>query len=63
MRMSQAPGPVAVFSHGHLLRILAARWIGLDAAGGRLLALDTGSVSILGHERDTRAIRLWNRLA
>lgn len=54
-------GKVALFAHAHLLRILAARWIGLSAEGGRLFVLGTGSLSVLGWERETRAIVSWNR--
>jgi broad specificity phosphatase PhoE len=54
-------GKVALFAHAHILRILAARWIGLDAKDGALLALGTGSVSVLGWERETRVIERWNR--
>jgi probable phosphoglycerate mutase len=54
-------GRVALFAHAHILRILAAKWIGLPAAGGQSLALDTGSVSVLGFERETRVIEHWNR--
>jgi broad specificity phosphatase PhoE len=54
-------GKVALFAHAHILRILAARWVELDATGGALLALGTGSVSVLGWERETRVIEHWNR--
>jgi broad specificity phosphatase PhoE len=54
-------GRVALFAHAHILRILAARWIGLPATGGSVLALGTGSVSVLGSERETRVIQSWNR--
>jgi broad specificity phosphatase PhoE len=54
-------GKVALFAHAHILRILAARWIGLPATGGSLLALGTGSVSVMGWERETRVISRWNR--
>ena len=59
-RLVAEDGDVAIFSHGHLLRILAACWLGLPPDSGRLFALDTGAISILGHERITRVIRLWN---
>jgi len=54
-------GKVALFAHAHILRILAARWIGLPAVGGRLFALGTGSVSVVGFERETRVVVKWNR--
>jgi broad specificity phosphatase PhoE len=56
-----AGGDVALFGHGHVSRVIAARWLGLDANDGRLLALSTGSLSVLGWERDTRVLRSWNR--
>ena len=52
---------VALFAHAHLLRILAARWVGLPAVDGRLFVLGTGSLSVLGWERETRVIVSWNR--
>ena len=52
---------VARFAHAHILRILAARWIGLEARDGSLFVLGTGSVSVLGWEKETRVVQRWNR--
>lgn len=56
-------GDVALFAHGHLLRVLAACWLGQPPDAGRLYALDAGSVSVLGYERDVRVISQWNLTA
>jgi broad specificity phosphatase PhoE len=56
----ESGGDVALFAHGHLLRILAACWLGLPPRDGALLALDPATVSILGYEREQSVIRLWN---
>jgi probable phosphoglycerate mutase len=53
-------GDVALVAHGHSLRILTARWLGLDADGGRLFALGTGTLSTLGGEHDIPVITSWN---
>ena len=53
-------GDVLVFAHGHFLRILAARWLGLGPDGGRLFALDSATLSTLGYERETAVLRDWN---
>ena len=58
---ADAPQAVALFAHAHILRILASRWIGLPAVDGKMLALGTGSVSVLGFEREQRVISRWNR--
>jgi broad specificity phosphatase PhoE len=54
-------GPVLVFAHGHLLRILTAYWLGLEARDARLFALQTATMSVLGHEHANRVIRMWNQ--
>jgi broad specificity phosphatase PhoE len=53
-------GDVALFAHGHILRILAACWLGLPPKDGSLFALDTAAVSTLGYEHQTRVITRWN---
>jgi probable phosphoglycerate mutase len=53
-------GDVMLFAHGHVLRTLAARWVGLSPESGELLALSTGTLSALGYEREIAVIWLWN---
>jgi probable phosphoglycerate mutase len=60
-RLREAGGDAAVFAHGHVLRVLAARWLGLEPELGRLFALETATLSVLGYEREAAVIRLWNR--
>ncbi len=57
----RAEGDVALFAHGHVLRVLAACWLGLPPSSGQLFALGTASCCVLGHELDARVLRLWNR--
>ncbi|WP_134764534.1 histidine phosphatase family protein [Nocardioides sp. 1609] len=55
-----ASGPVIAFAHGHSLRVLTARWLGLPVSEGRLFKLDTATISLLGHERESPVVIRWN---
>lgn len=58
--LGEVQRPVAIFSHGHMLRVLGARWIELDPHEGARLGLAAGAISILGHERATAILASWN---
>lgn len=62
-RVRAAEGNVALFAHGHALRVLAARWLGLPPTEGRLFALATATISVLGWERDNPVVERWNEPA
>jgi len=59
-RVRAADGDVALFGHGHALRVLAARWIGLPAGAGQHFLLDTGTLCVLGYYRGIPAVKVWN---
>jgi broad specificity phosphatase PhoE len=61
-RLREVSGNVLVFSSGHFLRTLAARWLGLEPGGGKYFLLGTASLSALGYENNLAqpAIKLWN---
>ena len=59
-RLRDGAGDVAAFSHGHMLRVLGARWIELDPQHGASLMLATGALSVLGHEHGQQAFASWS---
>jgi broad specificity phosphatase PhoE len=63
-RLRAADDRAIVFSSGHILRVVASRWLGLEPSAGRLFKLDTASISILGYEHDKGepTIALWNEV-
>ncbi len=61
--LTRAAGPVAVFSHGHALRVLGARWVELGPEQGARIALSPGAVSVLGTEHGTTVLARWNENA
>lgn len=60
-RLRAASGDVLLFAHGHILRVLSARWIEMPVAAGARFALAAGAVSRLGSERETQVVQEWNR--
>jgi probable phosphoglycerate mutase len=59
-RLAGAGGDAAAFAHGHILRVLAARWAEMEVAEGARFKFAAGAIGALGHERETRAIERWN---
>jgi broad specificity phosphatase PhoE len=59
-RIRQTDGDALVFAHGHVLRVLTARWLQMEPAAGARFKLAAGSIGILGYERDTEALDRWN---
>ena len=59
-RIQSVDGDVALFGHGHVLRVVAARWLGLPVSAGSQFLLDTGTLSVLGHYRGIAAVEQWN---
>jgi probable phosphoglycerate mutase len=59
-RARSVEGDTLCVAHGHLLRVLAARWLGLPPVGGRLFALDAGGVSVLGWDHEAPVVTHWN---
>jgi len=59
-RARAVEGDVALFAHGHVLRVLAARWIGLPGGAGEHFLLDTGTLCVLGYYREIPAVKVWN---
>ena len=59
-RLRAADGDAVAFAHGHILRVLTARWLGMPVAAGARFALAAGGVGELGYERETEVLRRWN---
>jgi broad specificity phosphatase PhoE len=60
-RLRGAEGNALAFAHGHILRVVGARWVQMDVSAGHRFLLGAGSLSVLGFERDVEALQLWNR--
>jgi broad specificity phosphatase PhoE len=60
IRLKAAEGDAVVFAHGHILRVLAARWLQMGPEAGARFILSAGALSVLGYERETEVLRRWN---
>jgi len=59
-RLRSSGGDAAAFAHGHILRVVAARWLGMAVAAGARFAFDAGAIGVLGFERETEVLQRWN---
>lgn len=59
-RCAEVSGNVVAFAHGHVLRVLTARWLEMDVPAGARFKLEAGSLGVLGHERDTHVVERWS---
>jgi probable phosphoglycerate mutase len=59
-RLAAADGDAVAFAHGHILRVVTARWADMDVAGGARFKFGAGAIGVLGHERETRVVERWN---
>ena len=60
VKIRETQGSVALFAHGHIFRVLAARWINLPASYGEHFLLDTATLNVLGYYRESPAFKIWN---
>ena len=59
-RLRSIAGEALLFAHGHVLRVMGARWVEMEAAAGARFALGAGAIGVLGHERETQVLVHWN---
>jgi broad specificity phosphatase PhoE len=59
-RSRAVAGDIVLFAHGHVLRVLVARWIGLPSDAGQHFLLGTGTLCVLGYDREIPAVKIWN---
>jgi probable phosphoglycerate mutase len=62
-RLGSAEGDALAFAHGHILRVVTARWAEMDVSAGARFKFGAGAIGVLGHERETHAIERWNLTA